>query len=767
MLRSDQFNKNPKLYIFLPLFYSLWADSELTLTEAKEMQLLIDKQPWLTHDEKNWLQSHLNPSNPPKPKELKSMKSVIQKLELEGLKDLFEIGKSLAFQHAGEAKVSFEESLKTDFQQTELALGLLSKEAGYTFKTEHETISTEYKKESNFDIRKMAALLDGSQADLIRKVKSVISRPSFAYREYENLTDQREQALTWCQELAKEGFGAWAFPAYAGGKDDMEGYFTIMETLSYHDLSMVIKFGVQFGLWGMSVYFLGTEKHHQKYLKDIGSLKLPGCFAMTETGHGSNVRGLETTAAYDHQKKTFTIHTPNPDARKEYIGNAALHGQMATVFAKLIIDGLDYGVNAFVVPLRTPDGNTIPGVRIEDCGRKMGLNGVDNGVIFFDQVVVPKENMLDKYATVSDAGEFESPISSDNRRFFTMLGTLVGGRIGIPRSAISATKTGLTIAIRHGENRKQFGPEGGEEIPILNYRMHQRRLMPPLAESYAIHFALKYLTKRFMDKTEAEAMEIEGLAAGLKAYATWFATATLQECREACGGKGYLSENRIDALKNDTDVYTTFEGDNTVLMQLVAKNRLTDFRRQFGDMNISSIFNFVVDKAKTSFSEKNPIIVRSTATEHLLDFDFHINAFRYREKAILSSAAQRLKKHIEQGMDSFDAFNVVQHHLVNVGQAYIELIVLEQFQKQVNETQDEKCKMALAQLCQLYALHTIEKNSAWYLEQGYMEGVKSKAIRREVNQLCWEVRKNALALTDAFDIPESCIGAPIADVKKG
>uniref|UniRef100_UPI0035935039 acyl-CoA dehydrogenase n=1 Tax=Aquiflexum sp. TaxID=1872584 RepID=UPI0035935039 len=106
--------------------------------------------------------------------------------------------------------------------------------------------------------------------------------------------------------------------------------------------------------------------------------------------------------------------------------------------------------------------------------------------------------------------------------------------------------------------------------------------------------------------------------------------------------------------------------------------------------------------------------------------------------------------------------NVAQHHLVNVGKAYIERVVLEQFQKQVHETTDEKCKSALTQLCQLYAFHTIEQNRGWYLEQGYMEGNKTKAIRKEVNQLCWEVRKNALALTDAFDIPESCIAAPIA-----
>ncbi|MCH7415399.1 acyl-CoA dehydrogenase family protein [Belliella sp. R4-6] len=760
MLHSEELHNNPKLHIFLPLFYTLWMDSVLTPTEISEMHKLINKQDWISSTEKEYLLSKLNPAEGPNSKELKSWKKKIKSIDLDSTHSLSQIGESLVKQE--NPNISIEEKIHLDFQEAEKALGLLSKEAGFTFKSGHQTITTKHREDQSFATEKMTGILDGKQANLIKKVKAVISDPTFAYRDYDSLLDQREQVLQWCQALADQGFGAWAFPEYAKGKDDMEGYFTIMETLSYHDLSMVIKFGVQFGLWGMSVFFLGSEKHHQKYLKDIGSLELPGCFAMTETGHGSNVRGLETTATYDHETKTFSIHTPNPDARKEYIGNAALHGQMATVFAKLIIDGEDYGVNAFVVPLRSEDGKLVKGVRIEDCGRKMGLNGVDNGVIYFDNVVIPKEDMLDKFAFVNEQGEFESPISSDNRRFFTMLGTLVGGRIGIPRSALAASKTGLTIAIRHAEKRKQFGPEGGEEVPILNYRLHQRRLMPPLATSYALHFALRYLTQRFLDRKEEEAQEIEALAAGLKAYTTWFTTATLQECREACGGKGYLSENRIDALKNDTDVYTTFEGDNVVLMQLVAKNRLTEFRQEFGHMNMFTIFNYITAQAKTSIVEKNPITVRNTDSKHLLDFDFHLNAFVYREKAILSSAAQRLKKHIDEGMDSFDATNVAQHHLQNVGQAYIERVILEQFQKTVNETTDESCKMALTQLCQLYALYTLEKNRGWYLEQGYMEGVKTKAIRKEVNQLCWEVRKNASALINAFDIPESCIAAPIA-----
>ena len=147
-------------------------------------------------------------------------------------------------------------------------------------------------------------------------------------------------------------------------------------------------------------------------------------------------------------------------------------------------------------------------------------------------------------------------------------------------------------------------------------------------------------------------------------------------------------------------------------------------------MNVFGILNYVADQAKTSLSEMNPIIIRSTDEDHLLDFEFHLNAFKYRERDILTSAAKRLKRHIDEGMDSFDAFNVSQHHLLQVGFAHIERIILEQFILGIEGVKDAGCKAVLTKLCQLFALSQIDKNKGWYLEQGYMEGVKTKAIRK-------------------------------------
>ena len=314
---------------------------------------------------------------------------------------------------------------------------------------------------------------------------------------------------------------------------------------------------------------------------------------MTETGHGSNVQALGTTATYDAGDRG--VRRPHADAGRA----EGLHRQRGAARA----DG--GGVRPAGRRRRDPrcalpagpdpgsqDGTPLPGVTLSDCGPKLGLNGVDNGRIVFDQVRVPREALLDRYAQVDADGNYSSEIENPDRRFFTMLGTLVQGRVSVGGAAINASKVALTIAIRYGAQRRQFGaPGSAEEAMLLDYRMHQRRLLPLLARTYALHFAQAELVEEFVRVFEAttqgehDRRALEAQAAGTKALGTWHATETIQMCREACGGAGYLAENRLATLKADTDVFTTFEGDNTVLLQLVAKGLLTDYRESFGKLD--------------------------------------------------------------------------------------------------------------------------------------------------------------------------------------
>ncbi len=395
--------------------------------------------------------------------------------------------------------------------------------------------------------------LDGEHREIRELIRGVCLRPEFTEADWPLSGEAyRVQVLEWARLLARSGGTAMGFPREFGGLEKVGGAVAAFETLAHSDLSLLVKCGVQFGLFGGAVLHLGTRKHHERYLREITTLELPGCFAMSERAHGSNVQEVRTTATYDHAAGGFEVHTPNEDDCKDYIGNAARDGRIAVVFAQLHVGGEGRGVHALLVPLRDEDGDLLEGIRIEDDGPKIGLNGVDNGRIWFDHVQVDRDALLDRYARVSESGEYESEIENRDRRFFTMLGTLIQGRISVGGASMSATKSALTIAIRHGLRRRQFGPpDSDDEVLLLDYRVHQRRLLPPLAKTYALHFAqadlLVELDRIFGGDVDEEAArrELETRAAGLKAIATWHATATIQTCREACGGAGYLSENRL------------------------------------------------------------------------------------------------------------------------------------------------------------------------------------------------------------------------------
>jgi acyl-CoA oxidase len=611
----------------------------------------------------------------------------------------------------------------------------------------------------------LSAKLDGEYPEIRAKVRAWLSSPGNEPVDDLPMEEHRERVLAWMRELASQGDTAIAYPAEYGGRDAVGESVASFETLAMGDLSLLVKCGVQFGLFGGAVLHLGTESHHARYLADIASVELPGCFAMTETGHGSNVQALGTTATYDSETKEFVVHTPDDDARKDYIGNAARDGRVAVVFAQLIAGGEERGVHALLVPLRDEHGGPLPGVRIEDCGPKLGLNGVDNGRLWFDNVRVPRENLLDRYAQVAPDGTYTSPIENSTKRFFTMLGTLIQGRISVCGASISASKVALTIAIRRALERRQFGPPGRPEALLLDYRTHQRRLFPALATTYALSFAQQRLVKELHavftddDPDDRRKRELETLAAGVKAVATWHASETIQTCREACGGAGYLKANRFATLKADTDVFTTFEGDNTILLQLAAKNLLTGYKDAFGELDPLGTAQFVAGQALGALTERtalrklaDSLLPGRDDDANLFERTTQLELFRWRHEHLLAGAARRLKGGIDAGRDPFDVLVDCQDHVVETARAWVDLVVLEAFAAAAEG--DE----LLGRLCDLYALHRIEAERGYYQEHGRLSANRSKAVIKSVNTLCAQLRPDAKTLVDAFQVPEPALG---------
>jgi acyl-CoA oxidase len=634
------------------------------------------------------------------------------------------------------------------------------------------------------DVPALTDLLDGKHADVRRLVRENLADNAGILEDAEEMTrhEFRQRVLEVLLMMARTGQTGLGFPKEYGGGGDIGASIAGFETLAYGDLSVLVKAGVQFGLFGGAILHLGSKRHHDAYLEDLITGRLLGCFAMTETGHGSNVQALGTTATYDPETDEFVVATPEESARKDYIGNAAEHGRMAVVFAQLVVAGESHGVHALVVPLRDEAGDPLPGVRIEDDGRKIGLNGVDNGRLWFDGVRVPRTALLNRYADVTPEGVYTSPIENPDRRFFTMLGTLVQGRVSVGGAAINAAKVALTIAVKYGLRRRQFGtPGSGREELILDYGMHQRRLFPLLARTYALHFAQERLVADLHDVlSQAEAPDrqrraLESRAAGTKALGTWHATETIQTCREACGGAGYLSVNRFDALRADTDVFTTFEGDNTILLQLVAKGLLTDYSTSFGDLDQIGMVRFVAGLAVETVVERtnaHKLLDRLRAVMPgadtdpdsagaLLDSDYHLELFCWREEHMLGGVARRLKRGMDEGDDPAEVFSRCQDHVIGAARAHVQRLVLETFVEKVRGMEEGANREAMALLCDLYALSELERDRAWFMEHGRFSNARAKSVTAAVNDLCRRVRPVCEQLVDAFAIPPEMLRAPI------
>jgi acyl-CoA oxidase len=641
-------------------------------------------------------------------------------------------------------------------------------------------------RQPRIDVRGLTRFLDGKYADARDLVRANLAEHASVLEEAETLSreDYRERVKNLLLAMAATGQTGMGFPEEYGGGGDIGASIASFETLAYGDLSVLVKAGVQFGLFGGAILQLGTKRHHDAYLADLITGRLMGCFAMTETGHGSNVQALGTTATYDPATDEFVVTTPDEISGKDYIGSAAAHAHTAVVFAQLEVAGESRGVHAFVVPIRESD-RVLPGVRVEDDGLKMGLNGVDNGRLWFDGVRVPRDSLLNRFADVTDDGRYESSIHNPDKRFFTMLGTLVQGRVCVGGAGINAAKVALVIATRYAVRRRQFNATSSEEEQLLlDYGLHQRRLFPLLAHTYALHFAQEVVSAQLHrlfsrdDSGTAEdehaRRELESRAAGTKALGTWHATRTIQECRELCGGAGYLAVNRFAALKADTDVFTTFEGDNHVLLQLVAKGLLTDYSSDFEDLDQFGMVRFVAGLALETVIERTAAHKllerikdvlpggddRWDQEAGLLDPQYQLAMLRFREEHTLSGVARRLKRGIDGGMNPGDVFSHAQDHVIAAARAHVERLVLEAFVDKTRAMPDGGHKVALGLLCDLHALSTIEADRAWFMEHGRLSSPRSKAITREIGELCRRIRPIAVDLVDAFGVPPELLRSP-------
>lgn len=622
------------------------------------------------------------------------------------------------------------------------------------------TVATGTSLDPSLSAASLGKILNPDNRALRARVLDLLKENVFRHRYGETLASERERCWSRIMRLAEAGLFVDTITADGDGRAAaLARYDTALTTVALLDHSIEVELGVSLGLFGSTVRRLGTAAQAKRWLPDVEAFREFGCFALTELGHGSNVRGIETTATYDVGTESFVLCTPTESAQKYWIGGAADRATLSTVFARLVIAGEDYGIHAFVVRLRgAPGGDALPGIHIEDCGVKAGLNGVDNGRIWFDGLRVARGDMLSGKSSVSADGAYASEEKSPDVRFSAALAALTGGRVSIAVNAVNAAKIGLTIAVRYAHTRRAFAAEaGGKETALVDYKSHQMRLMVPLAGAYV--YALCNEDLRSMWKECAlsgvVSKEVHVVSAGFKALHTWFMGVALQSARECCGGQGYAAVNRICVMRADRDVMTTFEGDNCVLLQQVSKALLAEFACS-GKMMHDGGGAATHTASALDGSRAGSISCFANLREIFCD----------RERKSVDALYKRVRHFSTASKSRSSAFNAWNQSLNLAGEAglaHMQRRMLDMFVARVGkvEMSGDAVSASALRLCgEIWALDIVDRDAS-FLRLRCVSTSQAEAVHGILETLCGKLAAISLTMTSAFELPPHLL-APIA-----
>uniref|UniRef100_A0A8C5AR38 Acyl-coenzyme A oxidase n=1 Tax=Gadus morhua TaxID=8049 RepID=A0A8C5AR38_GADMO len=492
-----------------------------------------------------------------------------------------------------------------------------------------------------------------------------------------------------------------------------------------------------------------TPEQMDRFFTPSWDLEIIGTYAQTEMGHGTHLRGLETTATFDPATQEFVMHSPTVTSIKWWPGGLGKTSNHAIVLAQLYTQGKCHGLNAFIVPLRSMGTHMpLPGIVIGDIGPKFGFDAVDNGYLKLEHVRIPRENMLMKYAQVKPDGSYVKPLSS-KLTYGTMvfIRSLIVGNAGIVLSQC------CTIAIRYSAVRHQSEIRAGEAEPqILDYQTQQHKLFPLLATAYAFLFAGQYMIDTYnrisgdINQGDLSEMpELHALSAGLKAFTTWTANTGIEVCRMSCGGHGYSRSSALPDIYVEFTPSCTYEGENTVMMLQTARFLMKSYRQVQAGQQLSGAVSYL--------NKVHHRVMAPQAVSSQLDLNLNtlVDLYEIRAAMLVELAAQSIQQESARGKCQEDSWNNSTIDLVRASDAHCHYMVLKMFRDKVDQIEDPGVHSVMSTLAHLYAIHGMGNFTGDFLQAGVLTGAQVPSVSKCLKGLLAEVRPSAVLLVDAFD----------------
>uniref|UniRef100_A0A665XA88 Acyl-coenzyme A oxidase n=1 Tax=Echeneis naucrates TaxID=173247 RepID=A0A665XA88_ECHNA len=595
---------------------------------------------------------------------------------------------------------------------------------------------------ATFDVEKLTNILDGGpeKTKRRREIETLVLHDPDFKEEDPNFLSRSER---YDQAVRKSAQMILKLREYGIADPDEIYCYKRPEPLDLH-----------LGMFLPTLLNQATPEQMDHFFMPSWNLEIIGTYAQTEIGHGTHLRGLETTATYDPATQEFVLNSPTVSSIKWWPGGLGKTSNHAIVLAQLHTLGNCHGLHAFIVPIRDMSTHEpLPGIVVGDIGPKFGFSEVDNGFLKLENVRLPRENMLMKYAKVEPDGTYVKPPSEK-----LTYGTMVFIRSMIVGQSAQALSKSCTIAIRYSAVRHQSELRPGEPEPqILDYQTQQYKLFPLLATAYAFIFVGQYMRKTYHRITGdinqgdfSELPELHALSAGLKAFTTWAANSGIEVCRMSCGGHGYSRSSALPDIYVNFTPACTYEGENTVMMLQTARYLVKSYQRAKNGQQLSGSVSYL-NEAEHQRLQPQPVAARPTVVD-INDLASLVEGYKLRAATLVQIAAKSIQQELQHRKNQEDAWNNSAIDLVRASDAHCHYVVVKLFTDKLGEIGDTAIHSVLSTLALLYALHGITQNSGDFLQAGLLSVPQMMLISARIKELLSQLRPNAVALVDAFDI---------------